>query len=408
MSNILDILKERGYVQQVTHEEPLRKLLAQEPVIFYIGFDPNAESLHIGHFVSVMAMLHMQRAGHKPIALLGGGTAMVGDPTGKTDMRKMHNVQEIQNYALKFQKQLEHFLNTDSSKAIIVNNSNWLSNLKYIEFLREVGIHFSVNRMLTAECFKTRMERGLSFLEFNYMLMQSYDFVELYRRYNCRLQMGGDDQWSNIISGVDLVRRMEGAEVYGLTVPLLTTEQGAKMGKSEAGAVWLDPDKTSPYDFYQYFRNINDADVAKTLATLTFLPMNEVRRLGSLQGEEINDAKKILAFEVTKLVHGEAEAKKAREASEALFGQGTDTESIPTSVIPQEHAEKGINIADLLVLGGLSPSKSESRRLIQQGGIYLNDKKVDTSDLIIQPSDFKDNTLILRKGKKTYKKIIIE
>ncbi|HYE11826.1 MAG TPA: tyrosine--tRNA ligase, partial [Patescibacteria group bacterium] len=354
--NAFDVLKERGFIQQVTHEEPVRELLGKESVTFYIGFDPTADSLTIGHFLTVMAMAHMQRAGHRPIALIGGGTAMVGDPTGKTDMRKMLTKEGIEHNSQCFKKQFEKFIDFEDDKAIMENNANWLLNLNYVDFLREIGVHFSVNRMLTADCFKSRMEKGLSFLEFNYMLMQGYDFLELYRRYGCRIQLGGDDQWSNIIAGADLIRRVEGAEAYGMTFTLLTTSEGKKMGKTESGAIWLDPEKTSPYDFYQYWRNVDDVDVEKCLALMTFLPMDEVRRLGSLPGEKINEAKKALAFEMTKIIHGEEEAVKAQKAAEALFGGRGDSESIPTTEISLEQLTEGLNILDALVLTGLAPS----------------------------------------------------
>ncbi|SHI51162.1 tyrosine--tRNA ligase [Lutispora thermophila] len=406
--NVYDILKERGFIQQVTHEEEVRELLGREPVTFYIGFDPTADSLHVGHFLQMMVMAHMQRAGHKPIALLGGGTTMVGDPSGRTDMRKMLTLEEIQSNAEKFKVQFEKFIDFNDGKAIMDNNANWLLKLNYVDFLREIGVHFSVNRMLTAECYKNRMEKGLTFIEFNYMLMQAYDFLELYRRYGCRLQLGGDDQWSNIIAGADLIRRVESEPAYGMTFTLLTTSDGKKMGKSQAGAVWLDPNKTSPYDFYQYWRNVDDADVEKCLALLTFLPMEEVRRLGSLPGNEINEAKKVLAFEVTKLVHGEEEAVKAREAAEALFGGGGNLDMVPSTEIDKQQLGDGMNVIDLAVLTGLVPSKGEGRRLITQGGLTINDAKVDSIDRIITLDDFKDGALMMKKGKKTYHRVVIK
>lgn len=407
-TNVFDILKERGFIQQVTHEEELRELLGKESVTFYIGFDPTADSLHVGHFLQMIVMAHMQRAGHRPIALLGGGTTMVGDPSGRTDMRKMLTLEEIQKNAEKFKVQLEKFIDFSDGKAIMDNNANWLLKLNYVDFLREIGVHFSVNRMLTAECYKNRMEKGLTFIEFNYMLMQSYDFLELYRRYGCRLQLGGDDQWSNIISGVDLIRRVENESAYGMTFTLLTTSDGKKMGKTQAGAVWLDPEKTSPYDFYQYWRNVDDADVEKCLALLTFLPMEEVRRLGSLPGSEINEAKKVLAYEVTKLVHGEEEAIKARDAAEALFGGGGNMDMVPTTEIDKQQLGDGMNVIDLAVFTGLVPSKGEGRRLINQGGLTINDEKVDSIDLTITLEDFKDGTLMMKKGKKTYHRVVIK
>lgn len=405
-TNVFDILKERGFIEQVTHEEEVRELLGRESVTFYIGYDPTADSLTAGHFLTIMAMAHMQRAGHRPIALIGGGTTMVGDPTDKTDMRKMLTREEIKHNGERFKKQFERLIDFSGGKAIMDDNANWLMDLNYISFLREVGIHFSVNKMLTAECYRTRMERGLTFLEFNYMLMQAYDFLELYRRYGCRIQLGGNDQWSNILAGADLIRRAEGVDAYGITFALLTTSEGKKMGKTQAGAVWLDPEKTSPYDFYQYWRNVDDADVEKCLALLTFLPMDEVRRLGRLPGEKINEAKRTLAFEVTKIVHGEEEAVKAQKAAEALFGGGGDSESIPTTDIPKEQLDAGINIIDLLVMTGLAPSKAEARRLVTQGGVYVEDGKVEAIDLTISTKDLKDGKLIIKKGKKTYHRIM--
>lgn len=406
--NVFDVLKERGFIQQVTHEEELKELLGKESVTFYIGFDPTADSLHVGHFVQMIVMAHMQRAGHRPIALLGGGTTMVGDPSGRTDMRKMLTQEEINDNAEKFKVQFQRLIDFSDDKAIMDNNANWLLDLNYVNFLREIGVHFSVNRMLTAECYKSRLEKGLTFIEFNYMLMQSYDFLELYRRYGCKLQMGGDDQWSNIISGVDLVRRVENADVFGMTFTLLTTSDGRKMGKTQAGAVWLDPDKTSPFDFYQYWRNIDDADVEKCLALLTFLPMEEVRRLGSLPGQEINEAKKVLAFEVTKLVHGEEEAQKAQNAAEALFGGGGNMDLVPSTEVDKKQIEEGLNIVDMLVLTKLVPSKGEGRRLINQGGLLLNDEKIESIERVVSMDDIKDDEIMLKKGKKTYHRVIIK
>ncbi|HOE56463.1 MAG TPA: tyrosine--tRNA ligase [Bacillota bacterium] len=405
--NVFDILKERGFIEQVTHEEELRELLGKERVTFYIGFDPTADSLHVGHLLQIIAMTHMQRAGHRPIALLGAGTTMVGDPSGKSDMRKMLTLERIRDNAKVFKKQFERFLDFSDDKAIMDDNANWLLKLNYVDFLREIGVHFSVNRMLSAECYKSRLDAGLTFLEFNYMLMQSYDFLELYRRYGCRLQLGGDDQWSNIINGADLIRRVEGIDAYGMTFTLLTTSEGKKMGKTESGALWLDGSKVSPYDFYQYWRNVDDADVEKCLALLTFLPMDEVRRLGSLPGEKINEAKKVLAFEITRMVHGEEEAVSARNATEALFGGGGDSESVPTTEVSKEQLNKGINIVDLLIMTGLAPSKGEGRRLIAQGGLTVEDAKVESIEHTVFSSDFIDGRLMLKKGKKTYHRVKI-
>lgn len=402
MDNVYDILLERGFIEQMTHEEEIKKLLKNEKVTFYIGFDPTADSLHIGHFLTVMAMAHMQRAGHRPIALMGGGTGMVGDPTGRTDMRSMMTKEVIQHNVDCFKKQLSHFISFDNDNAIIVNNADWLLNLNYIDFLREVGVHFSVNRMLTAECFKTRMEKGLSFLEFNYMLMQSYDFLELNRKYGCKLQLGGNDQWSNIIGGVELIRRIQNKEAYGMTFTLLTTSEGKKMGKSMGGAVWLDPQKTTPYEFYQYWRNIDDRDVQKCLSLLTFLPMDEVRRLGSLKDEKINEAKEVLAYEVTKIVHSEEDAKKAQEAAKALFKGGANSDSIPNTQINKSEFQDGMDIITLLQKANLIPSRGEGRRLIQQKGVKVNDEIVDSIDKKINLNDFKDNILVIQKGKKIF------
>lgn len=405
MSNVYDTLVERGFVQQVTHEEELAKLLENEQVTFYIGFDPTADSLHVGHFLAMIAMAHMQRAGHRPIALVGGGTAMVGDPSGKTDMRKMLTKEQIEHNVDCIKKQLQRFISFSDGKAILANNADWLMELNYIGFLRDIGAHFSVNRMLTAECFKQRLERGLSFLEFNYMLMQSYDFYQLNKKYGCILEMGGDDQWSNILAGSELIRRKRGKPAYGLTFTLLTNSEGKKMGKTEAGAVWLDADKTSPYDFYQYWRNVDDADVKKCLSLLTFLPMDEINRLSSLEGEKINEAKKVLAYEVTKLVHGEKEASKARAAAEALFENAGDSKNVPGTTILKTEIEKNIRLVDLLINTGLTASKGEGKRLIKQGGIYLNEERIDDFDREVTLEDFKDGKLMIRKGKKIFHKV---
>lgn len=402
MANVYDILQERGFIEQATHEEETRELLGKESVTFYIGFDPTADSLHVGHFLQMITMAHMQQAGHKPIVLLGGGTTMVGDPSGKTDMRKMLTQGQIQQNAERFKKQFSRLIDFEDDRAIMVNNADWLLKLEYVPFLREIGKHFSVNRMLSAECYKERLETGLTFLEFNYMLMQSYDFLELYRRYNCKMQMGGNDQWSNIIGGVELIRRVEGASAFGLTFTLLTTSEGKKMGKTESGAIWLDAEKTSPYDFYQYWRNVDDRDVEKCLALLTFLPMEEVRRLGSLEGSEINKAKEVLAYEVTKLVHGKEEAEKAQTATRALFGSGADMASVPSSDISSDEIKNGISILELLTKIGLTSSRGEGRRLIQQGGLYIGDERVNDIDLTLYEKNFADGELMLRKGKKVY------
>ncbi|HEX3027762.1 MAG TPA: tyrosine--tRNA ligase, partial [Clostridia bacterium] len=388
---------------QVTHEEEIREKLGKEKVIFYIGFDPTADSLHVGHFLQLVVMSHMQKAGHIPIALVGGGTAMVGDPSGKTDMRKMLTKEEIDSNAEKFKKQISRFIDFSDGKAIMVNNADWLLKLNYVDFLRDIGVYFSVNRMLTADSVKSRLEgKGLSFIEFNYMLMQSYDFLELFRKYGCTMELGGDDQWSNIIYGVDLIRRVESKDSYGMTFTLLTTSEGKKMGKTEKGALWLDPEKTTPYEFYQYWRNIADSDVERCLAMITFLPMDEVRRLGALKDSQINEAKRVLAYEVTKLVHGEEEAVKAQKAAEALFSGKGDSESIPSIEVSKEELEKGIKLIDILVTSGLTPSKSEARRAIQQGGVSVNEEKATDLDKTITEADVKDGQILLQKGKKSF------
>ena len=408
MKNVYDILLERGYIEQVTHEEEVKELLAKESVTFYIGFDPTADSLHLGHFIQIMVMMHLQRAGHKPIARLGGGTAKIGDPSGKTDMRKMLTPEAIVENGNKLRTQMEKYLKLDDVNGYMANNADWLDELSYIPFIREIGSKFSVNRMLTAECFKQRLEKGLSFLEFNYMIMQAYDFLELNRRYKCKMQLGGNDQWSNIIAGVDLVRRMEQEQVYGLTFKLLLTSEGKKMGKTENGAIWIDPDKTSPYELFQYLRNVEDADVENCLRLLTFLPMDEVRRLGALEGAEINKAKEILAFEFTKIVHGEEEAQKALDAAKALFAGGGDSANIPSTTLQASAFENGMPLLDLLVTLGLIASKGEGKRLVAQKGITVKDEVVADFAMNITLEMFEDNAIMVRKGKKVFHKVIIE
>lgn len=406
MANVLDELLDRGYIKQFTHEAETRELLEKEKITFYIGFDPTADSLHVGHFIAMMFMAHMQKAGHRPIALIGGGTAMIGDPSGKTDMRKMLTKEQIEENVAAIKKQMEKFIDFSDGKAILANNADWLLGLNYVNFLREVGIHFSVNRMLTAECFKQRLEKGLSFLEFNYMLMQGYDFYELNQKYNCKMQLGGDDQWSNMIAGVELIRRKAQGEAFAMTCTLLTNSEGKKMGKTEKGALWLDPEKTSPYEFYQYWRNVGDADVEKCLALLTFLPMEEVRRLGALEGAEINKAKKVLAFEVTKLIHGEEEAQKAQAASEALFAGGSDMSNVPTVSIAKEKI--GLPIIDILAETGIVPSKAEAKRLVQQGGLSINGEKVTDFKKLLEETDLSEGSALIKRGKKNYNRIVIE
>jgi len=400
MANVYDILKERGFIAQCTNENEVRDLLANEQVTFYIGFDPTADSLHVGHFLGLMAMSHLQRAGHRPVCLVGGGTGTVGDPSGRSDMRQMLTDEKIEHNCNCFKKQMARFIDFHEDKALMVNNGDWLRKLNYIELLRDVGPHFSVNRMLAAECYKQRLEQGLTFLEFNYMVMQAYDFLELNHRYGCKLQMGGDDQWSNIIAGVELIRRKEAKPAYGLTFTLLTKSDGKKMGKTASGALWLDPEKTSPYDFYQYWRNVDDGDVEKCLALLTFLPMDEVHRLGGLHDAAINEAKKILAYEVTKLVHGAAEADKAQAAAEAVFGGQGSSEDMPT--IEVKAADIGQKLLDILTAGGVFASKGEGRRLIQQNGVSLNDGRLADADYVLTDADFKDNVALVKKGKKKY------
>ncbi len=407
--NVFDVLKERGFIEQTTHEEEIRELLGKEKVTFYIGFDATADSLTAGHFLTIMAMMHMQRAGHRPIALLGGGTTMIGDPSGKSDMRSMMTRETIAHNAACFQKQLSRFIDFDNDKAIIANNADWLLDLNYVEFLREIGVHFSVNKMLTAECYKQRMEKGLTFFEFNYMLMQSYDFWKLNKLYGCQMQLGGNDQWSNIIGGVELIRRKEQKPAFGLTFKLLTTSEGIKMGKTMKGAVWLDPEKTSPYEFYQYWRNIEDVKVEECLGLLTFLPMDEVRRLGALEGAKINEAKEVLAYEITKIVHGEEEAKKAQEAARTLFVHGGKSEDTPTTIMTQDALKEGKDLITLLVETKLAASRSEARRVITQGGVTVNEEKVTDFSRVYTIHDLdQDGTLLIKKGKKGYHLIKVQ
>lgn len=405
-TNVYDILLERGFIEQVTHEEEVRELLGKEKVTFYIGFDATADSLTAGHFLTIMAMMHMQRAGHRPIALLGGGTTMIGDPSGKSDMRTMMTKEKIMHNAECFHKQLSKFIDFDNDNAIIANNADWLLDLNYVEFLREIGVHFSVNKMLTAECYKQRMEKGLTFFEFNYMLMQSYDFWKLHKDYGCCLELGGNDQWSNIIGGVELIRRKEQKPAYGLTFKLLTTSEGIKMGKTMKGAVWLNPEKTSPYEFYQYWRNIEDVKVEECLGLLTFLPMDEVRRLGALEGAEINHAKEVLAYEITKIVHGEEEAVKAQEAARAVFAAGGKSDNMPTTTYAKAELDEGKDLITLLVDTKLAATRSEARRLIMQGGVTVNDVKVTEIERKFTTADFDaDGALVIKKGKKGFHQI---
>ncbi|MFP4456846.1 MAG: tyrosine--tRNA ligase [Clostridia bacterium] len=407
MENVYGILQERGYLEQETHSEEIKDLLEKEKVTFYIGFDATAESLHVGHLLQIMVMKHMQKAGHRPIVLLGGGTTMVGDPTGKTDMRKMLTPEEIDKNAKMFKSYFEKYIDFSDGKALVLNNADWLLDLNYVGLLREIGVHFSVNRMLAAECYKSRLDKGLSFLEFNYMIMQSYDFLHLYKNYDCKMQFGGNDQWSNIIGGVELIRKKERGSAFGVTFTLLTTSEGKKMGKTEKGALWLDPQLTTPYEFYQYWRNIEDADVKKSLYLMTFLPKDEVERLGNLEGSKINKAKEILAYEVTKIVHGEKEALRAMNAAKALFDRGRSDKNIPHSNMERSYFKEPILLIDLLEEVDLVQSKSEARRLIKQNGISVNDKKVKELYKEITLDDFVENKLLLQRGKKKYLEIRI-
>ena len=398
--NAIDILKERGFLAQCTDEEGLRALFGNERVTFYAGFDPTADSLHAGHLIALMAMSHIQRAGHRPICLVGGGTGTVGDPSGRSDMRKVLTDETIHHNCECFKKQISRFIDFSDDQAVMVDNGDWLRKLNYIGLLRDVGAHFTVNRMLSAESYKQRWEKGLTFLEFNYMIMQAYDFLELNKRYGCRLQVGGDDQWSNIIAGVELCRRKNNTTVFGLTNTLLTKSDGTKMGKTAGGALWLDAEKTSPYDFYQYWRNIDDADIKNCLSLLTYLPMDEVHRLSSAEGSAINQSKEILAYEVTKIVHGKAAAHQAQDTARTLFGGGLANE------IPQIHVVLGEKIVDVLVRGGVFPSKGEARRLIQQGGITLNDVRISDEHYILGVSDFSEGKALVKKGKKKHYQIV--
>ena len=405
--SVFDVLQERGFIKQLSHEEEIKELLEKEKVTFYIGFDPTADSLHVGHFIALMLMSHMQKAGHRPICLLGGGTGMVGDPSGKDDMRKMLTPEFIAHNIACFKKQMSRFIDFTDDKAIMVNNADWLMDLNYIQLLREVGVHFSVNRMLAAECFKKRLEKGMTFFEFNYMIMQGYDFWHLFKHHNCVMELGGDDQWSNMLAGVELIRRKEQKPAFCMTCKLLTTSDGRKMGKTEKGALWLDPEKTSPYDFYQYWRNVGDNDVENCLSLLTFLPTDEVRRLGALKDAEINTAKKVLAFEVTKLVHGEEEALKAQQAAEALFGGGGNMENVPTIEITE--ADKTAKIIDVLTANKVFSSKREARQMIAQGGLYLQDTAVTDPEAFLAAEMFDvEGSLLVRKGKKKYFRLVVK
>ncbi len=403
--NVYDVLLERGLIAQTTHEQEIRELLGKEKVTFYIGFDPTADSLHVGHYLQMVVMRHMQNYGHRPIALVGGGTGHIGDPSGRTDMRSMMTKETIDYNCERFKEQLAKVVDFSDDKAIMVNNADWLLDLNYIDFLRDIGSCFSVNKMLTAECFKQRLEKGLSFLEFNYMLMQAYDFLMLSRKYGAKIELGGDDQWSNILAGIDLCRRKDQTQVYGMTFTLLTNSEGKKMGKTAAGAVWLDPKKTTPYDFYQYWVNVDDADVIKCLKLLTFVPMDEIHEMETWKDAKINEAKRILAYEVTKLVHGADEADKVKAAAEAVFGGGGVSADMPTSVIPDV---VGMGVLDMLVSTGLVPSKGEARRLVQQNGLSINDAKYTDVNGSVTADMLTDEGMIIKKGKKTFHRVVLK
>ncbi len=404
--SVYDVLMERGFIKQMSHEDEIKELLEKEKITFYIGFDPTADSLHVGHFIALMMMSHMQRAGHRPIVLLGGGTGMVGDPSGKDEMRKMLTPEFIAHNIACFKKQMSRFIDFGEDKAIIVNNADWLLDLNYVQLLREVGACFSVNNMLRAECYKQRMEKGLSFLEFNYMIMQSYDFYMLYQKYGCNMQFGGDDQWANMLGGTELIRKKLAKDAHAMTITLLTNSEGKKMGKTEKGAVWLDPAKTSPYDFFQYWRNVGDADVIKCLKLLTFLPIEQIEEMErTMTGAELNKAKEILAYELTNLIHGKEEADKCLEAAKSLFGGSGNTADMPCTELSADDMTDGkIGILDLLVKTKLAPSRSEARRLVQQGGVAVNDEKASDANAMVAV----DGEVILKKGKKVFHKVIVK
>ena len=406
---IYEELVARGLIAQVTNEEEIRKMVNEGKAVFYIGFDPTADSLHVGHFMALCLMKRLQMAGNKPIALIGGGTGMVGDPSGRTDMRKMMTPEIIQHNCDCFKKQMSRFIDFSDGKALMVNNAEWLMNLNYIEFLREVGPHFSVNNMLRAECYKQRMEKGLSFLEFNYILMQSYEFYELFQRYGCNMQFGGDDQWSNMLGGTELIRRKLGKDAHAMTITLLLNSEGKKMGKTQSGAVWLDPEKTSPFDFYQYWRNVGDADVLKCLRMLTFLPLEQIDEMDKWEGRQLNKAKEILAFELTKLVHGEEEATKAQEGARALFAGGANTDNMPTCELSEEDfADDNIDILTVLTKSGLAASRSEARRNVEQGGVSVDGTQIKDIKAVFAKDQFAGDGVVVKRGKKNFKKVILK
>ena len=406
---VFDELKARGLLAQLTDEEEIRELINNGKAVFYIGFDPTADSLHVGHFMALCLMKRLQMAGNRPIALIGGGTAMIGDPSGRTDMRSMMTKETIDHNCECFRKQMSRFIEFGEGKAMMVNNADWLRDLNYIEFIRDIGAHFSVNRMLTAECYKQRMEKGLSFLEFNYMIMQSYDFLCLYEKYGCNMQFGGDDQWSNMLGGTELIRRKLGKDAYAMTITLLLNSEGKKMGKTQKGAVWLDPEKTSPYEFYQYWRNVNDADVIKCLKMLTFLPLEQIQEMESWEGSQLNQAKEILAYELTALVHGDEEAKKAQESARALFAGGGDASNMPTCELEEaDFTDGSIDIISVLVKAGLNASRSEARRAVEQGGVTVDNEKVTDFKTNYTKDTFAGEGIVVRRGKKNYKKIVLK
>ena len=402
-------LQARGLIAQVTNEDEIKEMVNNGKATFYIGFDPTADSLHVGHFMALCLMKRLQMAGNRPIALLGGGTGMIGDPSGRTDMRQMMTKETIQHNIDCFKKQMERFIDFSDGKALMVNNADWLMDLNYVELLREVGAHFSVNRMLTAECYKQRMERGLSFLEFNYMIMQSYDFYMLFQKYGCNMQFGGDDQWSNMLGGTELIRRKLGKDAHAMTITLLLNSEGKKMGKTQSGAVWLDPNKTSPFDFYQYWRNVDDADVIKCMRLLTFLPLEEIDEMAKWEGSQLNKAKEVLAYELTNLVHGEEEAKKAQEGARALFAGGANTENMPSTELTDEDFQEGsIDLITMLVKTGLVPSRSEGRRAIEQGGVSIDGEKITDIKHTVKKEDFNEEGMVLKRGKKKFHKVCVK
>ena len=404
---VFDELKARGLLAQLTDEEEIKELINNGKATFYIGFDPTADSLHVGHFMALCLMKRLQMAGNKPIALLGGGTAMIGDPSGRTDMRSMMTKETINHNVECFKKQMSRFIDFSEGKALMVNNADWLLDLNYVELLRDVGVHFSVNRMLTAECYKQRMEKGLSFLEFNYMIMQSYDFLALYEKYGCNMQFGGDDQWSNMLGGTELIRRKLGKDAYAMTITLLLNSEGKKMGKTQKGAVWLDPNKTSPFEFYQYWRNVNDADVLKCLRMLTFLPLEQIEEMDAWEGSQLNKAKEILAYELTKLVHGEEEAEKAQESARALFAGGNAAQ-MPTCELKEEHFLNGvIDILGVLTASGLTASRSEARRAVEQGGVTVDGEKITDIKTTYVPENFAGEGIVVKRGKKNFKRVVM-